>query len=209
MPTYADKQLDRKAPPRESRTLRILIASEHVYLPQMFGGLQTSTHDLATNLKRRGHVVAVFSSLNKVGRIGLIGRALLRLGRPFARDGKLGYDCFRTWRPVDVVAAMIRRFKPDCVIVQSPGGVPLARAFARVGIPIVFYFHNVEHQFLLGDPAELPAIFVANSMFTAQNIKTNYALDTIVVPPFVQKPIRMPGPVDKSYVLFVNPIREK
>ncbi len=209
MLTNVENRLDRETPRSEDHPLRILIATEHVYLPQMFGGLQTSTDDLARSFNDRGHTVAVFSSLSKVGKIGLAGRVLLRLRRPFARDKTLGYDCFRTWRPASKVAAIVRRFKPDCVIVQSPGSVPLATEFTRLKVPVVFYFHNVEHQFLKGDPSQLDAVFVANSKFTAENVKTTYGLAATVVPPFVKTPPRMPEHVEKSYVLFVNPIKEK
>jgi len=205
MLTPVERGMDREAPVREDRPLRILIATEHVYLPQMFGGLQTSTDDLARSFGDRGHIVAVFSSLSKVGRIGLVARILLRLRRPFARDKTLGYDCFRTWRPAGKVAAIVRRFRPDCVIVQSPGSVPLADGFTRSKVPLVFYFHNVEHQFLKGDPSQLDAVFVANSKFTAENVKTTYGLAATVVPPFVKTPSQMPEYVEKSLRLVCKP----
>ena len=195
----------------KTERLRILIASSHYYLPQVYGGLQTATHELALTLKDRGHSVATLFAINKKGRIGFLGRISAKLKLPYTRDADLGYDCFRAWGPVGAVASVVQRFEPSCVIVQSPAAVPLALEFDRLNIPVVFYFHNVEHSLLGGDPRTLKSKrFISNSEYTAHNIRDNYGIESIVIPPYISKTKTKIGVCrNKPYVLFVNPIDEK
>ena len=192
-------------------SLRILIASSHFYLPQVYGGLQTATHELALALKERGHSVATLFAIEKKGRIGFLGRISAKLRLPYIRDAAFGYDCFRAWGPVGAVASVVWRFRPNCVIVQSPAGMPLALELDRLKIPVVFYFHNVEHGLLGGDPRTLKTkSFISNSEYTASSIRETYGLESVVVPPYISKKISTVATHSiEPYVLFVNPINEK
>jgi glycosyltransferase involved in cell wall biosynthesis len=186
--------------------MRILFASAHPYIPQIAGGAQSSTHELAGELRARGHDVAVLAGLVKPGALGLRARALLKLARrPYATDRALGYPVFRTWHPHDVVDRVVRAWRPDVVLAQSGFPVPIARKALQCGAPAVLYLRNVEFEDLGGDPAALAgARFIANSRFTAERYREAFGIESRVIYPLFQpERYAVEGAGDK--VVFVNP----
>lgn len=186
--------------------MRILFASAHPYIPQIAGGAQSSTHELAGALGARGHDVAVLAGLTKPGALGLRARALLKLARrPFATDHALGYPVFRTWHPHTVVDRVAAAWRPDVVLTQSGFPVPIAREALRCGAPAVLYLRNVEFEDLGGDLADLPgARFIANSRFTARRYADAFGIDARVIYPLFQ-PERYAVERTGDKVVFVNP----
>jgi len=191
--------------------VRILFASSHPYIPQIAGGAQSSTHELARELGSRGHAVGVHSGLLGRGWLGLRGRLALKLRRRRAyNDQSLGYPVYRSWFAWEGAAEVNRDFAPEVVVLQSGQPVRMAKAFQELGARIVVYFRNVEFDTDLGgDPRQLrPHRCIANSQFTAARYKEAYGLDPVVIYPLIQ-PERYRTETDGSSVVFINPHPDK
>jgi len=186
--------------------LRILLATAHPHIPQIAGGAQSSTHELACELAARGHDVALLAGLTGEGWLGLRGRVLLKLtGAAAARDDTLGYPTYRAWFAWDAVDYVKSAFAPNVAFAQSGLPVRIARAFEAAGVPTAVYFRNVETDDLGGDPRDLKAArFIANSQFTAATYKVRYGVDSALVYPLVQ-PEKYRTETDRSHVVFINP----
>ncbi len=181
-----------------------------MYLPQAFGGSQSSTHELATALIKRGHTVAVAAMLSPSGYVGLRARVLSRLmPRRKVRDTFLGYPVYRRWKVSESLPELIEDFRPDFAIVQPSCQVSLAREFARLGVPVAVYLRDVEWYQLEGDPRELSNVaFIANSEFTAGRFREEFALPSVVIPPlFKAEAYRTPS--SRENVTFINPHSHK
>ena len=186
--------------------MRILIGSAHPYLPQLLGGAQSSTHELAVALRQRGHEVCVVSGLTGQGWFGLRRRLQLKLGRRrWVRDDRLGYTVCRAWFSAEVVADVARDFSADVAMFQSGFPVRMARAMAGTGIPSVIYLRNVETDDLGGKPSELAGIpFIANSRFTADSFARSDGICAHVVYPMVEAD-RYRTRSSRKNVTFINP----
>ena len=153
--------------------MRIVFASAHPYLPQIAGGSQSNTHEMAMELIARGHEVAVLAGLTKDGWIGTRGRILLNAsGRKAVRDMSQGYPVFRSWFAWEGVADIARAMKPDVIVAQSGAILSIAGASRAAGVPVVIYFHNVEFDDH-GEPMDdfRDEVLLANSQFTADRYR--------------------------------------
>jgi len=186
--------------------MKIVFASAHPYPPQIAGGSQSNTHEMAMELIGRGHEVVVLAGLTKDGWIGKRGRLLMRLrGNSVARDKGQGYPVYRAWFAWQAVAEVVRREKPDVAVAQSGSILRLALAFRQAGVPAAIYLHNVEFDDH-GEPMEgfRDAVFLANSRFTADRYRAAYGIHSTVINPLFQSERYL---VDSSRqsVLFINP----
>lgn len=186
--------------------MRILIGSAHPYLPQLMGGAQSSTHELALMLRQRGHEVGVVSGLTGEGWFGLRRRVELKLRRRgWVQDNKLGYPVFRAWFASQVVARIAREFQADVAMFQSGFPVTMAKAMSKTGIPTVIYLHNVETDDLGGRLSDLSgASFIANSRFTANRFHCTDGVNAKVIYPMID-PERYRTVTSQSNVTFINP----
>lgn len=186
--------------------MRILIASCHPYIPQIRGGAQSSTHELALALRERGHDVGVVAGLAGNGWFGSLRRISLKVpGRTWVLDSHLGYAVYRTWFPGQQIVQMCHHFKPDVVLLQSGFPVTLAKALAPTDIPVVIYFRNVETDDLGGDLAAVNNLtFIANSHFTADRFARDYGITSHVIYPMVDQ-VRYATPTTRENVTFINP----
>ena len=127
--------------------MRVLIASSHPYIPQIAGGAQSSSHELALNLQSRGHSVALLCGLLGKGRLGLRSRVMLKLtGRKAAMDEMLGYPVHRSWFAWEAGEEVCAAFRPHAIILQSGHAGPHGRGIAPSGAVIIPYFRNVEFE---------------------------------------------------------------
>lgn len=186
--------------------MRILIASCHPYIPELRGGAQSSTHELALALRDRDHAVAVVSGLAGNGWFGLLKRIGLKvLGRTWLLDSQLGYAVYRAWFPHLQIVDMCHHFEPDVVLLQSGFPVALAKALAPTKIPVVMYLHNVETDDLGGDLAEVNNVtFIANSVFTADRFARDNGILSQVIYPMVDR-TRYSTSTTGENVTFINP----
>lgn len=189
-----------------SSPMRILFGSAHPYLPQMYGGAQSSTHELVRQLRARGHEVAVLGGLTGEGWLGLRGRALLKLTRRgYVRDDGLGYPVYRAWFPDEVVRRVVEDFGADVAVFQSLMPVRLAAAIDRKATRTFVYLRNVEKGDLGGDPGSLDATrFIANSHFTASRFAETDAIASEVIHPMIHAESYRVAP-NRTNVTFINP----
>lgn len=191
--------------------MRALFTIGDAYLPQVYGGAQSSTHQLATELERRGHQAGILSYLKIGGWTEYRSRIVnLVRGTEFARDTRLGYPVYRSWRPTDL-GEVVSRFRPDVVVVQerTSNSTHVAQTFEALGLPVVVYFRNVELDEVGGDPSALQrARFIANSRFTAARYEQRFGVRSTVIPPLVER-AQYETASTRENVTFINPYPEK
>lgn len=178
--------------------MRVLFASVYPHLPEVIGGLQTTTDDLCTALIGMGVEAAVLCGLKEHA-------SALSDRRP-QKDSDLGYPVFRVADPIKDLALLVAAWGPSIIVVQSGTTlVPMVLAALATGKPTAVYLHNVETHQLGGTLVPDPAIlYLSNSDFTAQRWRALCGIDSTVVPPLVL-PERYFVSTRGDRVLFVNP----
>lgn len=187
--------------------MRVLFVSDYPHLPDIKGGLQTTTHDLCLAIGVMGAEVAVLCGMRKPDEPE--SATTTDLGYQTFSDESLGYLCMRARSPVAALPLAAAAWNASAIVVQS--GTALTRmvlASLRTGRATAVYLHNVEvHQLggtLVPDPSLL---FLANSAFTAMRWRTLCGLHCHVVEPVVcaGNYLTDGGESESSKVLFVNP----
>ena len=178
--------------------MRVLFASVYPHLPEVIGGLQTTTDDLCTALVAMGAEVAVLCGLREHAAPGLSVRPQC--------DELLGYPVFRVANPIQDLALLAASWNPSVIVVQSGTTLlPMVVSAMDTGRPVAVYLHNVETHQLGGTLVPDPAIvYLSNSAFTAQRWHALCGIDSVVVPPLVL-PERYLVNAQGNRVLFVNP----
>ena len=183
--------------------MRVLFVSDYPHLPDIKGGLQTTTHDLCLALGVMGVEVAVLCGLTHPNEPA---KPLAGAAQQVFSDEALGYLCMRSSSPAAALPLAAAAWNATIVVVQS--GTALASmvlASLDTGRPTAVYLHNVEvHQLggnLIADPSLL---YLANSAFTAARWQALYGLQCHVIEPVVNASnylIQAGG----NKILFVNP----
>src|SRR5664280_2447090 len=104
--------------------MKILFVAAQLYLPQLYGGVQTSTDDLCRALIDRGHKVSLLVKVMPGGFFGLKARIVMKMskmlvGCQVAKDTGLGYPVWRAWFPADAVGYVCRKESPDLVVIMT------------------------------------------------------------------------------------------
>ena len=181
--------------------MRVLFVSEHPHLPDVRGGLQTTTHDLCLAMQLAGAQAAVLCGLNKSDPAAW--------SQPMRGDESLGYLCMRAASIAQALPLAAAAWSPDIIVVQSSISLTtVVLASLRTQRPTAVYLHNVEtHQLggnLMPDPSLL---YLSNSAFTAQRWQALYGIRSAVIPPVVQADrylLNSQGAGES--MLFVNPV---
>src|SRR5215469_10181079 len=165
--------------------MRLMFISEVAHLPQKFGGVESNTHEIALELTRRGHSVAVASELRPSGLLSLRTRFLAKAGfRAGLHDRVMGYPTYRRWQVRDSLPELVAHIRPDVAIVQPPRQIAIAQQLRRMGVPAIVYFHDVDYPNLGGDPGALEDVaFLANSQFTARSYNAKFGIEPDVMLP--------------------------
>lgn len=165
--------------------MRFLFASEFPHLPQKYGGVQSSTDEIARELVSRGHSVAVAAELLPSGYIGIRTRLLAQITpKRKLHDTFLGYPTYRRWSVLNALTDLVAEIRPDVAIVQPFNPIPLARELVRLSIPTIVYCRDVEWPMLGGDPRDVRQVmFLSNSQFTAQRFHEKFGLESSVLRP--------------------------
>lgn len=186
-------------------TSRILFVTDYLHVPQGGGGAERNTHELCLALAAQGRSVAVACSLRVDGsRLSWTSRIRRQLPprREYARDTTCGYPVFRGWDHSHL-GEVIRRFRPDAVVLQSTDPQPLVQVLAPCDVPMAAYFHEVERvdhlRFLQGSGMPM----IANSAFTAGRLLDVCGLQCEVVLPLIDARHYL-TPMQPEHVLFVN-----
>ena len=180
--------------------MRVLFASDYPHLPDIKGGLQTTTHDLCLAMGVMGAEVAVLCGLNPGA------PASSDMANQTFSDESLGYLCMRAVSPAAALPLAAAAWNASIIVVQSGTALaPLVLASLRTGRATAVYLHNVEvHQLggmLIADPSLL---YLANSDFTAGRWRALCGLHCHVIKPVVIADNYITAG-NGSKVLFVNP----
>jgi glycosyltransferase involved in cell wall biosynthesis len=185
--------------------VRILFATAHKYLPEIHGGMEVNTHQLAVALGRLGHAVGVVAGLKGRGFTGLRARARMKfLGNPCPADHGLGYPVWRSTDSPAVVERVAAAFRPDVVVLQGGADfIELLRRFLALDAPVVGYLHSGDRLPLDEELRRHPRLcFIANSNFTA-SLHPEKTMRGII-PPIVPRELYATQS-DRSAAVFVNP----
>jgi glycosyltransferase involved in cell wall biosynthesis len=178
--------------------MRVLFVSDYPHLPDIKGGLQTTTHDLCLAIAMAGGKAAVLCGLNEHGATDAAAAA--------RTDEQLGYLCMRAALPEQVLPLAVGAWNPTAIVVQSGTALlPLVLASLRTGRPTAVYLHNVEMHQLRGTLVPDPSLlYLANSQFTADRWRALCGLHCEVIPPVI-RPENYIAASRGDKVLFVNP----
>ena len=178
--------------------MRVLFASVYPHLPEVVGGLQTTTDDLCSALIGVGVEAAVLCGLKEHA-------GSLSDRRP-KKDNEYGYPVFRVADPIQDLALLVAAWEPSIIVVQSGTTlIPMVMAALETGKPTAVYLHNVETHQLGGTLVPDPTIlYLSNSEFTAQRWRALCGIDSTIIPPLVL-PERYFVAGRGNHVLFVNP----
>jgi glycosyltransferase involved in cell wall biosynthesis len=179
--------------------MRVLFASVYPHLPEVIGGLQTTTDDLCTALIGMGAEVAVLCGLREHAATGVSTRPQC--------DEKLGYPVFRVANPIQDLALVAASWNPTIIVVQSGTTLlPMVVSALDTGKAAAVYLHNVETHQLGGTLVPDSAIlYLSNSEFTAQRWRALCGITSVVVPPLVLPERYLVNNTQADRVLFVNP----
>ena len=195
--------------------MRILFVAEQLYIPQLYGGVQTSTDQLCHALMERGHNVSLLVKLMPGGLFGWRSRLYMRINRlltgyKVAKDSGFGYPVWRAWFPSEVVDFVCKKERPDLIVLMSGGEMmPLVFAVQKTGIPILVQLHDVaidkygKHLNVLRN-----ALCISNSRFTAQKYLDACGIVSSVIYPFIAAQ-QYRTKSTKQNVTFINPVSVK
>jgi glycosyltransferase involved in cell wall biosynthesis len=181
-------------------------------MPQLLGGIETTTFDLCVQLARMGHEAAVMCELRRLDRVWLANRIMSRLTRrTFPPDRFQGTRVYRGYGPQTALAEVIGDFRPDDLVVPggSDGAFALAHQCATTGVPTVFYFHELVSVRKLSDFSALEGIpLISNSAYTAREVRALLGRDSAIVPPLVNSAAYRTA-TTRRHVTMVNPRKMK
>lgn len=195
--------------------MKILFVAEQVYLPQLYGGVQTSTDELCAALIERGHQVALSVKLMPGGLFGWWSRVQVAVtkrlfGYGVAHDSRFGYSVWRSWFPEATLNYVLGKFKPELIVVMTGGKVmPLTLAAQKTGIPLLIQLHDIAFEEYGEEFRKFDGVpCVANSQFTATKYAERYNLSSVVINPFIST-ARYHSNANRDNVTFINPVRQK
>lgn len=188
--------------------MRILFVNLQPFLPQMAGGVETSTLGLAVQLRLMGHDVAVMCTLRSKGWLSVRHGLLRRIsGHAFPVDRLSGIPIYRGYGLSDGFAELNARFRPDAVIVSggTDGTLDLAADLAKHGISIFHYFHDVTS---VRRTRTLPSVvnlrYLANSCYTARTLAEAFGIRSTVIYPLVEPELYRTSST-RAHVTMINP----
>ena len=191
--------------------MRILFIRDHIYAPDMVGGIERNTQALIRRLKSRGIAAAAVARLSRTGIPSLYNRILRKilssaLGIP---DYFAGHATYRYWSPPQEIGAAVAAFRPDVLVVQAGASGEMVEVCLGFGLPVVWYVHGMDFR----APSQ-PVVpherltVLACGQFVADRVHAETAHRCDVVRPLIE-----PGDYrarrSGREVLFVNPRVEK
>jgi glycosyltransferase involved in cell wall biosynthesis len=185
--------------------MKVLFVSSNLYFPDLLSGTETSTHETCRHLPSRGVQPFVLAALKPRGMRTTLLRVRRHLLREeFPADRGPGYPVFRVWQPHLALGAVARKIGADAIVIMKNNRA-LVEAAASTGLPCFMHLHDV--QFV--DLRDFHGLtYIANSQFTASRLKHLYGLDSVVMPPWVNRD-HYRTQSTREWVLFVNPDRNK
>ncbi len=188
--------------------MRVLFVNPRPYLPQLLGGVETTTFDLVQELLKCGHDAAVMAQIKKYDRLWLRNRLKSRLThRRFPVDSYRGTRVYRGYEHAHALPEVLADFRPDVLVIAGgpPHAFHLAKECVRTGLRTAFYFHElvaVRQNPDCGIPAA--ARLLANSRYTARALRDLLGREASAIPPLVD-PAAYRTPTTRQYVTMINP----
>ena len=194
---------------KSKKHFRILFLSNHKYIPEMRGGMETTTHQLIGELWRHGADSSVACGLQggvtSIGIRAKIQKVLFK--RSVAIDSILGYRCYRAFGMHEHISDVIEDAKPDAVILQGGDKYSeLMNGVARLGLPLISYLHTPDPLPQTKEDRYEKVSYIANSKFTARNHPDKAIV--LIVPPLVNRML-YETQTTREFVVFVNPTKYK
>ena len=168
-----------------------------------------SAHSLAMALGKRGLQVGVLAGLMAGDWLWFRNRVASKLHGAdlYTMDKFRGYPVFRGWGETSGFPAVIDKFKPDIVLLQTCPLRNFADLFVSLGLPVVICIRDA--SFGGGNLIEHPSLrYIANSGFIANRLRRDFGIEAEIMPPLVL-PERYRVHSTRERVLFVNPVAEK
>ncbi len=190
--------------------MRILFVTTHTFLPQRAGGSESSTHDLALALSKRGHAVAVYAMLGPGDSVWVMNRLRAKLGRRrVPSDRRDSYRVYRGYDLVDNLGEVLGDFRPDVVVAQAGRTLPLLNRAREAGCRTVLYLRDVEFD-LLGDHGRIGelSLVIANSAHVGAKFEQRFGMPCVVIPPLID-PDRYRTATTATHCTFINPAPQK
>jgi len=190
--------------------MRLLFVTAHRYIPQSYGGMESSTNELCAILKQRGHHVAVLAGFATGAPLGFASRLKMHVnerlsGCKVARDFVSDYAVWRTWHSWDAVEYVAQKERPDLIVVMAGQPVRMAMAAKRTQTPVLMRLHDVEfhqHGGKFEDLGNIPC--VANSRFTSERYRNAFGVNPgVIYPCFSAEKYR--SKTTRENVTFINP----
>ncbi len=151
--------------------MRILFIRPNVAVPEQFAGTELTLHELCRSLLAGGHQVAIASTTFAVD-------------APPSVHHENGYPVVRAWNGYDAVCSALQYLQPDVLVTIQSGAwlAELPESLRRT--PLVLYEHEASLT-VNAVPAAMKAraVYVANSVSTAQHLKRECGVEAVIVPP--------------------------
>jgi glycosyltransferase involved in cell wall biosynthesis len=192
--------------------LRVLFVNTRPYLPQLFGGIETTTFDLVQQLLKFGHDAAVMAQIKKYDSLWLRNRVRSRLlQRRFPVDSYRGTRVYRGYEHARALPGVLADFRPEVLVIAGGphDSFHLASDCVCTGVRTVFYCHALIAVRQNPD-CRVPAAarLLANSRYTARELHDLLGREASVIPPLVD-PVAYRTPTTRQYVTMINPRRIK
>jgi glycosyltransferase involved in cell wall biosynthesis len=195
------------------RQLRILLVSDHGYLPDRTGGKEVSTHELAARYARDGHDVAVLTHDHIPGyRPGSISGAARYSRSWFLRRltaNRLNYRVVRSRHVQQTMRCLVAKHRFDLAVLQFDDPHKRVDFDLPAGARYVVYIRDARavHSMSADSFPEKVAL-AANSCFTATAVAKQTSRKVATIVPYVEKS-RYEATADGGFVTFVNPVGVK
>jgi glycosyltransferase involved in cell wall biosynthesis len=179
---------------------KIVILSDHTYLPDRVGGRESSIHELATNLLTVGFKPIVIAKKSKSPRKFPL----------FTRARHLpAYEIRRVADPVEEVGKFTKSF-PRSKVIANLDNKNIPAFLDRYHSEAFVYYRDLQNVSNISGRSDLARLrFIANSDYVAAGVQEALDLRPIVVPPFIRAEGKQDGASRGHAVTFVNPIPKK
>ncbi|MBS0581158.1 MAG: glycosyltransferase [Proteobacteria bacterium] len=192
--------------------MRVLFVNPRIYLPQLLGGVETTTYDLCRQLTAMGHPAAVMAQIGRHDAMWIYNRVKSRLvRRAFPLTNYRGLPVYRGYNHRAAIGEVVEHFHPDAIVISGGAdeSFELGPYCAATGVRSAFYFHELNTLRRLTKPQLLDGLsLIANSAYTASIVKQLIHLDATVIPPLVDRSA-YEFQSTRRYVTMVNPRRIK
>jgi glycosyltransferase involved in cell wall biosynthesis len=197
---------------------KLLFVSQRPFYPDSSGGGQHSALYLFNSLKDRGWKIEIICSrsLNPPklvsSTLNLVAKKLNYLA---ISDHTLGYPCWRVineWNTkgswLSLLEKRLQEYQPDLVLGHCYPNCFLLNHAKNLGYK-TFYFARCADHFQNGVKISGEIHLLANSPFTASEIRQSTGREAKVILPFVNLEQYRVKDHQPKYITFINPIPEK